>query len=279
MVTRAIIPYVPISISVSLGSCTQENRKGTFLSLLPSQALFYHCPVCGNKRMGRSPTSLASSQTQAGNNKWGDDWLDATHRIMSINRLCFFLLPRFTTVLLYTQRGLEFNAADGWTLPWRTREPAQIETIYLAPQVSRDDFLYKDPWVFRCFYRCSLFSPSSSLKFTRTYTSDIFPTAIFNYTLINIFINKMAGTNGNGSNGNGAKVGTSRVKMGLAQMLKGGVIVSNDAYSQVPSIFMSRETDLRGSGKWLCKEKRMNCLRDSRILSNGECLLWLPNCS
>lgn len=58
----------------------------------------------------------------------------------------------------------------------------------------------------------------------------------------------MAGTNGNGSNGNGAKVGTSRVKMGLAQMLKGGVIVSNDAYSQVPSIFMSRETDIRGSG-------------------------------
>ena len=38
----------------------------------------------------------------------------------------------------------------------------------------------------------------------------------------------MAGTNGNGSsNGNGApKVGTDRVKQGLAQMLKGGVIVS-----------------------------------------------------
>eukprot|EP00977_Amphora_coffeiformis_P027221 scaffold34596_cov222-Amphora_coffeaeformis.AAC.6 len=35
---------------------------------------------------------------------------------------------------------------------------------------------------------------------------------------------KMAGTNGNG-NGNGATIGTSRVKQGLAQMLKGGVIV------------------------------------------------------
>ena len=38
----------------------------------------------------------------------------------------------------------------------------------------------------------------------------------------------MTGTNGNGNgNGNGsAKVGTSTVKQGLAQMLKGGVIVS-----------------------------------------------------
>jgi pyridoxal 5'-phosphate synthase pdxS subunit len=34
----------------------------------------------------------------------------------------------------------------------------------------------------------------------------------------------MAGTNGNGSNG--AKIGTDKVKQGLAQMLKGGVIVS-----------------------------------------------------
>lgn len=33
----------------------------------------------------------------------------------------------------------------------------------------------------------------------------------------------MTGTNGNG---NGATIGTSRVKQGLAQMLKGGVIVS-----------------------------------------------------
>ena len=33
----------------------------------------------------------------------------------------------------------------------------------------------------------------------------------------------MAGTNGNG---NGAKIGTDKVKQGLAQMLKGGVIVS-----------------------------------------------------
>jgi len=38
----------------------------------------------------------------------------------------------------------------------------------------------------------------------------------------------MTGTNGNGNgNGNGsAVVGTSTVKQGLAQMLKGGVIVS-----------------------------------------------------
>lgn len=36
----------------------------------------------------------------------------------------------------------------------------------------------------------------------------------------------MTGTNG--SNGeNGAKIGTSKVKQGLAQMLKGGVIVSH----------------------------------------------------
>ena len=33
-------------------------------------------------------------------------------------------------------------------------------------------------------------------------------------------------TGENGTNGNGARVGTSRVKQGLAQMLKGGVIVS-----------------------------------------------------
>ena len=38
----------------------------------------------------------------------------------------------------------------------------------------------------------------------------------------------MTGTNGNGNgNGNGAQVGTARVKQGLAQMLKGGVIVSD----------------------------------------------------
>lgn len=37
----------------------------------------------------------------------------------------------------------------------------------------------------------------------------------------------MAGNNGNNGNGNGsARVGTSTVKQGLAQMLKGGVIVS-----------------------------------------------------
>jgi hypothetical protein len=38
----------------------------------------------------------------------------------------------------------------------------------------------------------------------------------------------MTGTNGaNGANGsNGATIGTTKVKQGLAQMLKGGVIVS-----------------------------------------------------
>jgi pyridoxal biosynthesis lyase PdxS len=37
----------------------------------------------------------------------------------------------------------------------------------------------------------------------------------------------MAGTNGNGNgNGTAPRVGTDRVKQGLAQMLKGGVIVS-----------------------------------------------------
>jgi hypothetical protein len=34
------------------------------------------------------------------------------------------------------------------------------------------------------------------------------------------------GNNGNGSNGESARIGTSKVKQGLAQMLKGGVIVS-----------------------------------------------------
>ena len=36
----------------------------------------------------------------------------------------------------------------------------------------------------------------------------------------------MTGPSNGSSNGNGAKVGTDTVKMGLAQMLKGGVIVS-----------------------------------------------------
>ena len=36
----------------------------------------------------------------------------------------------------------------------------------------------------------------------------------------------MAGTNGNGNGNGSAVVGTSTVKQGLAQMLKGGVIVS-----------------------------------------------------
>jgi len=35
----------------------------------------------------------------------------------------------------------------------------------------------------------------------------------------------MTGTNG--ANGNGATIGTTKVKQGLAQMLKGGVIVSS----------------------------------------------------
>jgi hypothetical protein len=41
----------------------------------------------------------------------------------------------------------------------------------------------------------------------------------------------MAGTNGNG-NGS-ARVGTSTVKQGLAQMLKGGVIVSRDIHGRL----------------------------------------------
>ena len=36
----------------------------------------------------------------------------------------------------------------------------------------------------------------------------------------------MAGSNGNGNGNGSAVVGTSTVKQGLAQMLKGGVIVS-----------------------------------------------------
>lgn len=38
----------------------------------------------------------------------------------------------------------------------------------------------------------------------------------------------MTGTNGsNGSSNNGVTIGTTKVKQGLAQMLKGGVIVSS----------------------------------------------------
>jgi hypothetical protein len=42
----------------------------------------------------------------------------------------------------------------------------------------------------------------------------------------------MTGTNGNGNGNGSARVGTSTVKQGLAQMLKGGVIVSfpNEAW-------------------------------------------------
>lgn len=40
----------------------------------------------------------------------------------------------------------------------------------------------------------------------------------------------MTGTNGNGTGS--ARVGTSTVKQGLAQMLKGGVIVSGKAVSR-----------------------------------------------
>jgi pyridoxal biosynthesis lyase PdxS len=47
----------------------------------------------------------------------------------------------------------------------------------------------------------------------------------------------MSGSNGSNGNGNGsARVGTSTVKQGLAQMLKGGVIVS---------IFVAKTKDYR----------------------------------
>ena len=49
----------------------------------------------------------------------------------------------------------------------------------------------------------------------------------------------MAGTNGSNGNGNGngsARVGTSTVKQGLAQMLKGGVIVSRDLKRGKPNV-------------------------------------------
>lgn len=38
--------------------------------------------------------------------------------------------------------------------------------------------------------------------------------------------NTMTESNGSNGNGSSARVGTDRVKQGLAQMLKGGVIVS-----------------------------------------------------
>jgi hypothetical protein len=43
----------------------------------------------------------------------------------------------------------------------------------------------------------------------------------------NTNIETMTGTNGNGNGNGSARVGTSTVKQGLAQMLKGGVIVSS----------------------------------------------------
>ena len=60
----------------------------------------------------------------------------------------------------------------------------------------------------------------------------------------------MTGTNGNGSNGNGngAKVGTSRVKMGLAQMLKGGVIVSKRGV--LSAVFFVRAIVCQGDSLW-----------------------------
>jgi len=45
--------------------------------------------------------------------------------------------------------------------------------------------------------------------------------------------NNMSGEN-EGTNGNGAQVGTARVKQGLAQMLKGGVIVSCRSFFFLP---------------------------------------------
>ena len=58
----------------------------------------------------------------------------------------------------------------------------------------------------------------------------------------------MTETNGsNGSNGNGASVGTDRVKHGLAQMLKGGVIVRRLAsWSVKQSEPRPRAVGLRG---------------------------------
>jgi len=55
----------------------------------------------------------------------------------------------------------------------------------------------------------------------------------------------MAGTNGNGNgNGGAPKVGTDTVKQGLAQMLKGGVIVSWN-----PSFGFARCLDTRRGSK------------------------------
>ena len=45
----------------------------------------------------------------------------------------------------------------------------------------------------------------------------------------------MTGTNGNG---NGAKIGTDKVKQGLAQMLKGGVIVSFKMFDKRGYVFV-----------------------------------------
>jgi hypothetical protein len=48
----------------------------------------------------------------------------------------------------------------------------------------------------------------------------------------------MTGTNGNGNGNGSARVGTDKVKQGLAQMLKGGVIVSlSHVLFWFPSVF------------------------------------------
>lgn len=75
----------------------------------------------------------------------------------------------------------------------------------------------------------------------------------------------MTGTNGNsnggGTNGNGgaAQIGTSRVKQGLAQMLKGGVIVSSSSYA-----CCGRPDDERLCSRCLCGGSVILCDVDIR---------------
>eukprot|EP00984_Skeletonema_dohrnii_P010029 scaffold3877_cov94-Skeletonema_dohrnii-CCMP3373.AAC.4 len=61
----------------------------------------------------------------------------------------------------------------------------------------------------------------------------------------------MTGTNGNG---NGAKIGTDKVKQGLAQMLKGGVI-SVFKKSDAMNCFSALHDSMNGTRCVHCKEK------------------------
>jgi len=72
----------------------------------------------------------------------------------------------------------------------------------------------------------STYTTIASLQFKQSKATSSIAQSIHSISVINTQTHiKMTGTNG--ANGNGATIGTTKVKQGLAQMLKGGVIVSS----------------------------------------------------